>query len=1141
MRSDSRGEPHTPPTTEQQDALSVSGASVGLISGAGCGKTRVLTDRFLKALAPLETHALPAVLTLTFTEKAARELRERVRRGCRARLSAGDTTADWLAILRTLESAHVSTFHEFCGAVLRGFPRESNTEPRFRIIDAPRARELRERALDRCLRSWLLAGSSDLRSLAIKGGLQMVRQTIDDLISARSGRDYSRWARLSRDEMTDLWRANRDSVLPGVIQQHLCNRSVRPLERLQADDCKDPAFRKRLEGIRDEFTKALPTSGLKDRLGSLRALVEVSGNKSAFWDSSKRREDVTKAIGNLRELIDECINTLAWDQPSIQTEIDAAQQLSRLTVEAIEEYQSVKQSEAVLDFDDLQMRVLTMLKNGSSELLATIQGAIGLILVDEFQDTDPTQAEIVELLAEDALTSGRVFLVGDVKQCIYAFRNAHPELLGQFRTRFPEPGRKQLTENFRSEPDLVHFANALFSGVFTDDADRMKPARTGSRTGDEPCITLVRFDSAGDADANRDNEARGLARLIRDRLDRGWMIRDPSTNEPRRAHAGDIAMLFRSINDTPAFERALQEAGIDYYLFGGGAFYAQQEVLDLINLLSSIEDPTDDVALAGLLRSPCFGISDDALFWVAQANGSTLNERLYADTMIANIRPHDRERVARARSLLTRWRAHKDSAGIARVLETALDESGYETALLAEHLGARKRANCRKLVRLARAFDDEGGRVLGDFVARLKRDFRDPPREEQAATTEELGQSIRLMTVHQAKGLEFPIVVLPRLGRGKGGKHRVVLYSPRFGPLIKCQRMQVATETEYEDEESSPGNSIFWVESQLQAQREHEEELRIFYVAVTRARDSLVLSTTIGTKPSASTPLMNLIAERLDLGNGTWLPGLHPALPTPRVHLEDGNALTAPDGTPTASKRRGQPLRLAAFLNREVRRHSRMTPAPSAAGVADWIALPRWFDLKPTQIANPRHASITALILATLQVASDTNRHGRDLSACIEAAARTLTPSPNSAILSEARTRLEAWWNSLQSAPLIPCERQIAPLPWCVRVSIGEGEAGRPRATAVVEGQSDLVREYTGGEVRHWVVALSDYDPEASLLSRLRAHLADRGAESAVISHFQIVVLDPSGGFTTEEVRALNDESIARDLRELGRLMQYRH
>ena len=377
-----------------------------------------------------------------------------------------------------------------------------------------------------------------------------------------------------------------------------------------------------------------------------------------------------------------------------------------------------------------------------------------------------------------------MFVVGDVRQSIYRFRGAEPEIFDRWRERFPEPGRRNLTESFRSVPGIIHFVNALFAEQFAaawpgekpqDPVEhRLVPVR--EKLTDEPAVVFVwavppdptepeAEPAKSTAQDRRENEARLLARWIRQRLDAGWTVLDRRTEIERNAHAGDVAFLFRAMTDVSIYERALADEGFEYHTLGGSAFYAQQEIRDVVNLLSIVEDPFDEVALAGALRSPFFSLSDNGLFWLAHAGPGGLIAGLERCQEIPQLSAYDRGQAARAKHLLSRWRAVKDHVNLAAMVNQILDESSFEASLVCEHLGPRKLANCRKLLLIAREFDRQGGFTLADLVGRLRAYLDEPPREELAAATEEESTNIRLMSIHQAKGLEFPIVVVPDLNR----------------------------------------------------------------------------------------------------------------------------------------------------------------------------------------------------------------------------------------------------------------------------------------------------------------------------------------------------------------------------------------
>ncbi len=333
--------------------------------------------------------------------------------------------------------------------------------------------------------------------------------------------------------------------------------------------------------------------------------------------------------------------------------------------------------------------------------------------------------------------------MGDYKQSIYRFRGAQPRIFEAFRDKFPGAGRHALTENFRSVPGILDFVNALFDATFPEPDNALIPGASLVRHDDQPVVEFLwatepeesSKSSKSTAHDRRKVEARWLARRLRQRLDANWMVRDRQTKEIRAAHPGDIAFLFRAMTDVGPYESALDDEGFDYHVIGGSAFFAQQEVHDLINLLSVIEDPLDAVALAGTLRSPFFCLSDDGLFWLATARHDLIEGLQHADA-IAQLSERDRRHARRALNLLTRWRGLKDRVPIAALVDRVLDESGYEAALLGEFLGHRKRANAQKLVRLARQFDQQGGFTLADVR-------RPAPRRPEAASPRGAGRHDR--------------------------------------------------------------------------------------------------------------------------------------------------------------------------------------------------------------------------------------------------------------------------------------------------------------------------------------------------------------------------------------------------------------
>ena len=912
------GNARTHLSLEQSRALAVTGASVALSAGAGCGKTTVLTSRFLRELEGPDRLPLSAIVVLTFTEKAARELRQRIRQRCREELESGEEPAYWRAILRGLQAAPIGTFHEYCGQWLRRHAVEAGIDPDFTILDESVAGAIREEALAKSLRMWLARQDADLIELAAEYGIGRSRQAIADLVSAAPRSALIEWAAWTPEAIVSHWTTIWDQEVLPLLYQPVIKAAQSTWEGLSTHETTNKTMQRRrgflLEHLPEIARYGQEITKLEEIVQEAR--VEHGGGASA-WESKSVHTLISQSLKSLREEVKDYLAKTTWDHDATLEGAVMGLRLTRLAIGASETYASAKRARAGLDFNDLITMTLELLraKEQASPLdptdaesnSSTSLSTIARVLVDEFQDTDPAQSEILTRLTTPGVSEGKLFLVGDFKQSIYRFRGARPQIFQQFRQKFPIEGRHALTENFRSNPSILNFVNALFDATFPEPETALKPRVTWQGSPDQPCpITFVwQAEPETEEEAKikismhekRIREGRRLARLLRERLRQGWLIRDRSTNQARLAHAGDVAFLFRSMTDVTPYESALDEEGFDYHTVGGAAFYTQQEVTDLINVLSVIEDPFDAVALAGVLRSPFFCISDDGLYWLTTHTGD-LVAGLEDAPANQNLEENERSKATRARDLLAHWRSFKDREPISSLLNRVLDESGYEAALLGQMLGARKRANVRKLVRLARQFDQQNDLTLAAFVAKLRNDLKRPPREEQAATTDEAGTSVRLMTIHQSKGLEFPIVVLPDLNRKSPGRFNFTAFSPKLGPLVRPSldsesNLAGAPDGSADGSGATRGASLGWlVHESLEKAEEAAESHRLFYVATTRARDALILSAAATVSDRAASTALKLLDERFNRETGECTASLPLGWEVPRaqVVVESGAA-----------------------------------------------------------------------------------------------------------------------------------------------------------------------------------------------------------------------------------------------------------
>jgi ATP-dependent exoDNAse (exonuclease V) beta subunit len=464
-----------------------------------------------------------------------------------------------------------------------------------------------------------------------------------------------------------------------------------------------------------------------------------------------------------------------------------------------------------------------------------------------------------------------------VHNSIYRFRGANVHLFRDLRQSVPHEGRLGLTVNFRSQPAILDFTNALL-GHRLQDYEPLVPHHAQINPG--PCVEFLwspRGDKENVAEA-RTREADWIGRRIAAMVQGEELVVERSHGKEtlRPVRLGDIVLLFRAMSNVHLYEAALRRYGLDYYLVGGRAFFAQQEIYDLLNLLRSLENPQDAVSLAGTLRSPFCCLSDEALFVLSRHSGG-LWAGLHDGTTCARLPEDQRVHADRARRHLDHWRGLKDRLPIAHLLGEVFADSGYDAATQFEFLGDRKLANLWKLIDLARTFDRSGLFGLAEFIQRLGDLVRTQPREEQAATQPENADVVRLMTIHQAKGLEFPVVIIPDVATASGSSHHSVAHwDSQLGCVVRPPS----------DEDTPPFPDFGWKLWQAQeAIEEWHEDLRTLYVACTRAQDYLVLSACLKPPFSPTNTWMLTLAERFDLSTGRCLAADVPEDHLPKVRV----------------------------------------------------------------------------------------------------------------------------------------------------------------------------------------------------------------------------------------------------------------
>jgi ATP-dependent helicase/nuclease subunit A len=811
-------------TPQQSAAIVAREFSVALSAGAGCGKTFVLTERFLSHLEPAKDGRekparLSQLVAITFTERAAREMRDRIRKACYDRLGTrekpgcpDDEVEHWRELLRELDSARISTIHSFCGSLLRSHAVEAGLDPRFRVLDAAESDTLLFELVDRGLRTRLAKRNEDTFELVVKYGLDRLREMVGLYLGSRQNIDWAVWRGKTADELIAIWDNHfREAVFPQMLREIADSPDSRTLSeicRQHPCPCSHPTMQGRMASILETFTKLSDATIAKDSSAVLALVDELreaakvqGGGTKKHWPSDKLYGRFRDAAAGLRKTIDGFKKSASFDAEAALFVAEMSVRLLHLSEEIAADYEREKQSLGVLDFDDLLIHARRLLTGPDSKPLRRRWAEqLRLLLVDEFQDTDPLQVELVKALCDNEVTRGKLFFVGDFKQSIYRFRGADPHVFSLLRQEIPERGRLPLSENFRSQPGIIEFVNALFRDEFeeyeplaahrkqvvprpsveflwaTDSEPRgLSPRLNADSTPPPPSSSPSSSpspsspeDDYSPTERNRRREADWIARRIRAMLDGGEMLvgdRDAEkAGHPtvRAVKLGDIAILFRALTDVAYYEEALRRYGIDYYLVGGHAFYAQQEVYDLLNLLRALESPSDDVALIGVLRSPFFCLLDETIFWLSR-HPQGARGGLFAEQHPPELGEEQAIRARFAAVTIGELRAMKDRLPVAQLIRLALDKTAYDAILLTEFLGERKLANLYKLANQARSFDEAGVFSLADFITQLSEFVVRQPKEPLAATHAENMDVVRLMSIHQSKGLEFPVVFVADL------------------------------------------------------------------------------------------------------------------------------------------------------------------------------------------------------------------------------------------------------------------------------------------------------------------------------------------------------------------------------------------
>ncbi len=884
-------------------------------ASAGTGKTTLLTDRYLNLVRA--GAAVERIVAITFTEMAAAELKVRIRDRLdeeRARCDDPPVLERLTAALLRMEGARISTIHSFASRLLRERPVEAGVDPFFDTMDRIQSDLFFREAWT----AWL---ERHLQKEESAFGLPLTLGASIGSIGDLARRFY---------ENRDLEPAAppRSPLNAAAVLGELAT-GINRLASMAKQSCKDTRDKgfelaMTLASAVDSLREQEPEKRLVELLKATPKIEAKSGDKNKWQPGAcDEHKELRAELEALRARTAEAIGAAALHE--LLGEL-------RGFLATVSES---KRTRGVLDFQDLLILARDMLRD-NLPVRRYFQKQFDHLLVDEFQDTDPLQAEIIYFLAEAEpraatwtdvkLRPGKLFIVGDPKQSIYRFRRADIEIYERAKTIIEAQGASAtIYQNWRSQVPIIDWVNHVCGrmirpsedGYYQPDYMPLAPAPGALVDGGATVLLLPTGDerSATVSEA-RAAEAECTATAIRCMLDEGWPVRDCEDGAQRPVRAGDIALLFPATTEIETFEQALQKERIGYQFEGGKRFHQRREVRDLAVLLGALDNPEDELLVVGALQSLFFGISNAELAEFREAGGRF-------NYLKSGVRPP--AMMGEAFKLMARLHGVRHGQSLASLITAVLEETQVREFLMFLPRGEQAVMNLDKIASMARYLESTNQVTLRGFTRWLA-EMEAGRAEDPEMVSDESEGAVHILTIHKAKGLEFPVVILANLGSGSSGSENLV--ADRVGGRFF---------TKLSRDKDFPIYSSGWEEAKAEeGLRKEAERQRLFYVAATRARDYLLVPLFAADRSQGYTKDLlgmregfSALAESGYLREMSMVGLARPA----REALVAGEALDS-----DLPSRQGCLNRLETLKNARISRYRRETPSAEKEGPEDAVA-----------------------------------------------------------------------------------------------------------------------------------------------------------------------------------------------------------
>ncbi|TGA97130.1 helicase-exonuclease AddAB subunit AddA [Sporolactobacillus shoreae] len=876
-------------TEEQWQAITEKGHDLLVAAAAGSGKTAVLVERIIKKVTDQENRiTIDDLLVVTFTNAAAAEMRERIGRALDKQIAEHPESLYLRRQQALLSKASIMTLHAFCMSVIKKYYYYLDLDPGFRLLDETEAGLLREEVLDGVLEKNYTTGdpaffklvdqysgdrSDDaLRSLIFRVYDFSLSNPWPDQWLNHLPESYQPYEGQSIDDFSwtkglkrVLFRNLSDAASSLEEAIRLCSEPGGPeayAETLSSDLSKV----NELLLLKESGWESIRSQVLSFTFDKLKSVSSKNVDEGIKDQVKKARDKVKKIITDLKQqwfdrAPEELLQDLRDMAPSISVLVELVREFTR-------QFRQEKRRKAVLDFSDLEHECLAVLRADGSDpdhvapsvVAKQYRARFEEVLVDEYQDTNRVQEAVIQLITKES-DGGNLFMVGDVKQSIYGFRLAEPRLFIEKYKMFSNPETRaqkiDLSSNFRSRKEVIDGANFLFRQVMDETAggvtyDRAAELRFGADYQDE-CLPMDvelidRADQGNeDADGTDDYESTELeAAAISDRISAmigngknpAFQVLDKDSHQMRSVRYRDIAVLMRSSSNSAAMmKEVLAQHGIPAYAELTKGYFDTIEISVMLAVLKVIDNPFQDIPLASVLRSPFIGLNGDSLSLIRMSDrDASYYEALkkYAETR------HDElaDKLSDFLGKLSEWRSLSKSRPVSELIWQIYRDTGYFDYAGGLTGGTQRQANLKAFYDRARQYEKTSFRGLFRFLRFIERMRESGGDLGEARALSEQEDVVRIMTIHKSKGLEFPVVFLSGIGRKFNMKDLA-------SPALLHKTLGIGTRwIDPEKRLSVPTLPYLAIREQLRADAV-AEEMRILYVAVTRAREKLILVGTV--------------------------------------------------------------------------------------------------------------------------------------------------------------------------------------------------------------------------------------------------------------------------------------------------------